>query len=261
VHERRNFILVLLLIGSAVWAVGAWLMAGEGIATATAVVWTQRVAALLTIVGAGLFLAWAMLAEDKLPDHLRAVAGELYYEAGGAAAGDSRSRPGGLCFMPVVRRSSKGTAELCIYYQNRFENPVSAVVHLRPPLDSFVIREGMRDAHFAFRASGGDFGCIRQPIAVPRHLQGEVVAVELAAACHYPRGQGSCLRRQAGLSCGSLNIDWHGAAFKSGVHEVCGEIELVGPTTLHLSMPTDVPTRARENSPWRQEQISAGVAA
>jgi len=257
VHERRNFILVLLLIACAVWAICGWLLAGEGIAAASSLVWVQRVASLVGVGGLGAFLAWSMLAEDKLPDHLREVAGEIYYEAGGDAGG----QVGGLCFMPMVRRSSKGNAELCIYYQNRFENPVSAVVHLRPPLDSFVIREGMRDAHFAFRASGGDFGCIRQPIAVPRHLQGEVVEVELAAACHYARGQGSCLRRRAGLACGSLNIDWHGAAFKTGVHEVCGEIELVRPTVLHLSMPTDVRSRAEENLPWRQEQIAAGVTA
>lgn len=247
-HERRNFIVVLLLVLAAGWSIAAWLMVGDGLGSASATVWTQRALALCAVVGLGAFLAWALLAEDKLPDHLREIVGGLYYEVDG------------LCFMPMVRVSPQRAAELCIYYQNRFENPVHAVVHLRPPLDSFVIREGMRDAHFAFRASGGDFGCIRQPIAVPRHLQGEVVEVELAAACHFPRGQGARLRHHAGMPCGSMDVDWHGAAFKTGVHEVSGEIELVRPTTLHLSMPTGVSTRAAEQSPWRQEQIAAGAS-
>ena len=37
---------------------------------------------------------------------------------------------------------------------------------------------GMRDVHFAFTAQGGDFGVIHQPIAVPPHLQGEVIDVQ-----------------------------------------------------------------------------------
>lgn len=247
-HERRNFILVLLLVAASIWAVVAWFFAGHGLAHASTAVWAQRIVACVAIVALGAFLAWAMLAEDKLPDHLRDVVGEVYYEVDG------------LCFMPMVRSGSDSRAELCIYYQNRFENPVNAVVHLRPPQDTFVIKEGMRDAHFAFRAAGGDFGCIRQPIAVPTYLQGEVVEVDLAAACHFPRGQGTRLRRRPGMKCGTLSVDWGGAAFKTGVHEVNGEIELKGASSLHLCMPTGVKTRLGDQVSWRQEQIAAGVA-
>ena len=248
-HERRNFVLILLLLACVGWAVWTWLLAGGGFAQAGAAVWAQRLVSLTAVASLAGFLAWALRAEDKLPDHMRSVVGDLCYEVDG------------LCFMPMVRSTADGRAELCVYYQNRFENPVNAVVHLRPPLDSFVIREGMRDAHFAFRASGGDFGCIRQPIAVPRHLQGEVVEVELAAACFFPRGRGARLRRRPGLRCGTMHVDWHGAAFKTGVHEVSGEIELVRPATLHLCMPRGVPSRLESQTAWRQEQIAAGGAA
>lgn len=247
-HERRNFVLVLLVIACAVWAIGAWLFFGQSLGEATSAVWTHRWLSLAAVIVLGAWLGYALLREDKLPDHLAGTVGAVYYEVDG------------LCFMPMVRPGRDQRAELCIYYQNRFENPVNAVVHLRPPQDSFVIKEGMRDAHFAFRASGGDFGCIRQPIAVPTYLQGEVVEVDLAAACHFPRGQGARLRRRPGMKCGTLSVDWGGAAFKTGVHEVSGEIELKGASSLHLCMPRGVKTRLGQEVSWRQEQLAAGVA-
>ena len=159
--------------------------------------------------------------------------------------------------MPIVR--VKGNhAELSVYYQNRYENPAEGIVHLRPPQDSFVIREGMRDVHIAFKTDGGDFGVIHQPIAVPRHLQGEVLNVKMAAASYYPRSHGARLRRGAGMQCGSLLVDWGGAAFKTGVHEVSGEVELIDPVTLHLSMPAGVETDAAAAPVWKQEQIASG---
>ena len=174
--------------------------------------------------------------------------GAFYYEADG------------LSFMPIIRSSGQ-QAELSIYYQNRFENPVQAIVHLRPPEDCFVIRPGMRDVHIAFGAGGGDFGVIHQPIAVPQHLQGEVIDVQLAAASYYPRSHGARLRRGAGMGCGNLLVDWGGAAFKVGVHEVSGEIDLINPVTLHLSMPVGVAAEASGREVWKQEQIAAGVPA
>lgn len=245
-HERRNFMLVIALIGFAVWTLFAWAWLGERFFEASAGVWAQRIAATAGTLGVGAWLAWAMLAQDRLPDHLLATGGVCFEVEG-------------LCFIPVVRAGKGEIAELSIYYQNRFENPVNAVVHLRPPLDSFHIKPGMRDVHFAFRAGGGDYGCIRQPIAVPTYLQGEVVDVELAAAAHYPRGQGSRMRRRQGMACGTLQVDWQGAAFKTGVHEVCGEIDLHRPTMLHLAMPRGVKSRLDHEPPWRQESLAVGV--
>src|SRR5688572_1610519 len=213
-HEKRNFVMVLLLIGSIVWGVIAWLI----LDSESSWLITQRTASLLLMVSLAGWLFYAIRIEDKLPDHLRSVIGEFYYEADG------------LSFMPMIRvRPGGGQAELCVYYQNRYENPVEAIIHLRPPEDSFVIRPGMRDVHFAFRASGGDFGVIHQPIAVPRHLQGEVVEVKMAASSWYPRSHGTRLRKRAGIPCGTLPVDWVGNALKIGVHEVSGEIPLTNP--------------------------------
>ena len=244
-HEKRNFIVVLLLIVSVVWAIVAWFLLPDQAPMRLA----QRVVSPALIVGLGGWLIYALRYQDKFPDHLGGIlGGGIYYEADG------------LSFMPTVR-VNENQAELSVYYQNRFENPVEAVVHLHPPEDSFVIRPGMRDVHFAFKASGGDFGVIHQPIAVPRHLQGEVINVQLAASTFYPRSHGARVRKQAGIPCGSLLVDWGGAAFRTGVHEVSGEIELVNPATLHLSMPTDVAAELARGDEWKQEHLAAGVSA
>ncbi|MBT8486433.1 MAG: hypothetical protein HKO59_10495 [Phycisphaerales bacterium] len=242
-HEQRNFVMVILLIVGLVWGLVSWLMIPDDAPLRL----LQRVASTLLVVSMAAWLLYALKFADKLPDHLREIVGEMYYGSDG------------VVFMPTVR-AKKGQAELCVYYQNRFENPAEVIVHLRPPEDSFIIRPGVRDVHFAFRTGGGDFGMIHQPIAVPDHLQGEVINVQLAAATHFPRSHGTRLRRNPGLTCGSLLVDWSGAAFKTGVHEVSGEIDLQRPATLHLSMPEKVNAFTTGEGAWRQERIVAGQA-
>lgn len=237
-HETRNFVLVIVLVLVAGWAGWSWLW-GDGM--------VMRLAASAAAVAIAVWLVYALWFEDKLPDHLKAVIGDVYYDVDG------------LSFMPTVR-VRKGRAELCVYYQNRYEGPVEVVVHLRPPEDSFVIQPGMRDVHFAFKASGGDFGALHQPISVPRHLQGDVIEVKLAAASFYPRSHGARLRKHEGVPCGTIQVDWGGAAFKTGVHEVAGEIKLLRPATLHLSMPNDVPETPDGDASWRQECIASPTA-
>jgi len=236
-HEKRNFCIVLGLVASIVWAILTWFVIDPGTTGLSA----QRIAAPIVALLLGIALFWAVHMEDKLPNHLAGVVGNVYYDADG------------LSFLPTVR-TDHGHAELCVYYQNRFEGPVQAIIHLRPIEECFVIRPGVRDLHFAFRADGGDFGVIRQPIAVPENLQGEVAEVLLAAATFYPRSHGTRLRRQAGMPCGSLLVDW-GSAFRTGVHEVSGEIELRSPAHLHLALPQRVDSAVCESSAWRQERF------
>jgi hypothetical protein len=241
VHETRNFLLVIALLAAVLWAVLAWFVFGP----TTALLWPQRIVSVVLIIPFGAWLLYALKFEDRLPNRLKEVSG-VYYEADG------------LSFMPTVRTRGE-QAELSVYYQNRFENPVQAIIHLRPPEDSFVIRPEMRDVHIAFKCGGGDFGVIHQPIAVPEHLQGEVIDVELAAGSYYPRSHGTRWRKESGVPCGSLFVDWAGAAFKTGVHEVSGEVELKGPVTLHLSMPIDVRAEPTGRETWKQEQLAAGT--
>ena len=240
-HEIRNFVLVISLIAGVVWSIVAWFVLGQG----TFLRDPQRIASVVVVVVCAAWLVYALRIQDKLPDHLKEVLGGIYYEADG------------LSFMPIVRANGD-QAELSLYYQNRFENLAEAIVHLRPPEDSFVFRPGLRDIHIAFTAGGGEFGVIHQPIAVPSHLQGQVVDVELAAGSYYPRSHGARWRREPGMPCGSLLVDWGGAAFKTGIHEVSGEIELIKPAMLHLSMPAGGSEEAQEQKVWRQEQLVAG---
>jgi hypothetical protein len=241
-HERRNFVMVLLLVAGVVWAGLALFV----LLPSTPFLVFHRVASVLLVVSMGAWLFYALRIEDKLPDHMREVVGDMYYGVDG------------VTFMPTVR-VQEGQAKLCLFYQNRYENLAEVIVHLRPPDDSFIIRPDIRDVHFAFRAGGGDFGVIHQPIAVPDHLQGEVIEVQLAAASFYPRSHGARLRKRAGMPCGSILVDWGGSAFKSGVHEVSGEIELHNPVTVHLSMPKNVNAFDSGDHSWRQECIAVGV--
>jgi hypothetical protein len=241
-HEKRNFLLVIVLVVAVLWAAIAWLLLANA-----PLLWPQRLVSLAIVAAAAAWLVFAFRFEDKLPNHLKQKLGRMYYEADG------------LSFMPMIR-SMGSQAELAVYYQNRYENPAQAIVHLRPPEDSFIIRPGMRDVHFAFRASGGDFGVIHQPIAVPRHLQGEVIEVLLAAVSFYPRSHGARLRGEAGIPCGTMLVDWGGAAFRSGVHEGSGEVELIRPVTLHLPMPTNVRESPSEHDTWKQQQLTPGKA-
>lgn len=244
-HERRNFILILVTAASAVWAIFAWFNFGAE----TTLLWPQRIASLALLCISVAWLAYGMWLQDKLPDHMRDTIGAVYYEADGVS------------FLPLLR-THQGQAELSVYYQNRFENPAQVIIHLRPPSDGFVIKQGMRDVHFAFKTNGGDFGVIHQPIAVPPHLQGEVLEVDLAAVSYYPRSHGACWRKKGGIGCGTLPVDWGGAAFRIGVHEVSGEIELNNPVKLHMSMPPGVACEIAGNGAgvWRQELIAAGAA-
>lgn len=246
-HETRNFLAVIGLIGCVIWAAIAWFVMGPLGPDAPWLV-PQRIASLIGVGVLGGLLLYAFNVEDKMPNLLKQTVGDVYYECDG------------LSFLPIVRLN-QGRPELRVYYQNRFENTVQAVIHLRPPEDpdtSFVIRPGVRDVHFAFRADGGDFGVIHQPIHVPESLRGQVVQVQLAAASYYPRSHGSRLLRTAGLPCGSILVDWQGAAFKAGVHEVSGEVDMQHPVTMHLSMPIYEDMGEPDfDAVWRQERLTS----
>lgn len=241
-HEKRNFILILLVLVAAVWAFVSWF---HIIDPDSPFILGHRIISLVATLGLGAWLAYALTLEDKLPNHLGEKVGDVYYGADG------------LSFMPTIRVVDQ-QAQLSVYYQNRYENPAQAIVHIRPPEDSFIIRPGMHDVHFTFRAGGGDFGVIHQPIAVPEHLQGEVIEVQLAAVSYYPRSKGARLLRQSGIPCGSMLVDWGGSAFKTGVHEVSGEVNLENPATLRMAMPKNVNSFVTDAETWKQECIAAG---
>ncbi|MHC5027278.1 MAG: hypothetical protein ACYTGR_11025 [Planctomycetota bacterium] len=243
-HDRRNFALILFLGVGVIWTGLAWLIQDPATAPMSVL---QRTGSLILLLGCGAWLVHAMLFEEKLPDYLKEAVGDIYYEVDG------------LCFMPIVRMH-EGQPELCVYYQNRYDSPVHAIVHLRPEAGTFEIHPGASDVHFAFTANGGDFGVIHQPILIPDRVRGDVVDVKVAAASYYPRSHGATLRRHEGIPCGSVLVDWGGAAFRVGVHEVSGEIELHAPATIHLAMPKAPVEVTRSIPTWRQEQLHAGMA-
>lgn len=233
-HEKRNFILVLLGAASLLWAIWAWTMSGGdsiGFSKIVSLVITLAIAACLV---------YAFNMEDQLPNQLQEIVGSHYFEADG------------VCLFPLVRTSETGP-ELSIYFQNRFENPASVIVHLRPAQRSFTVVEGASDVHIAFRVGGGDVGVLHQPITVPNSLRGEIVNVQMVGVSHYPRSHGTRWRRHEGRPCGTMDVDWVGNAMKIGAHEVDGTVELTDPVMLHLAMPKDVTSKEPRDPSCRQE--------
>tara|TARA_B100000959_G_C14974075_1_gene620881 strand:+ start:1306 stop:2022 length:717 start_codon:yes stop_codon:yes gene_type:complete len=236
-HEKRNFILILLVTVGLFWSAWAWFYtSGDGFTF-------MRIASTLFTIIVASWLTYGMTLEDRLPDMLLDIIGSHYFEADG------------ICLFPVIRNSEAGP-ELSIYYQNRFENPASVVVHLRPTGDSFEVVSGASDVHIAFRVGGGNVGIIHQPINVPPKLQGEIVELKMVAVSHFPRSHGTRWRRREGRPCGSMQVDWAGNAMKTGAHEVDGTIELKNPVTLHLAMPKVCYASDGAHRSWRQELLS-----
>ena len=233
-HEKRNFLLVLLLAASFLWTGWSWFYSdGAGVSL-------LKISSTVITLLLGGWLAYALTMEDKLPDTLLDYVGTQYFDADG------------VCIFPVIRSSVAGP-ELSIYYQNRFENSASVIVHLRPSSDSFEVVRGATDVHIAFIVAGGDVGIIHQPIHVPTHLQGEVVELHMVAVSYYPHSHGTKLRSHEGRPCGSMTVDWAGNAMRTGAHEVDGTIELKQPVTLHLAMPKDCSQQSTRVRTWRQE--------
>lgn len=233
-HEKRNFLLVILMTAGFFWTAWAWIYSDtQGVS------FVKIASTLITLLLGG-WLTYALTMEDKLPNTLLDYVGSQYFEADG------------VCVFPVIRTSEVGP-ELSIYYQNRFENPASVIVHLRPTSESFVVVPNATDVHIAFIVAGGDVGIIHQPIQVPTHLQGEIVELHMVAVSYYPRSHGTKLRSQEGRPSGSMNVDWAGNAMRTGAHEVDGTIELKQPVTLHLAMPRDCSKQSSRIRTWRQE--------
>ncbi len=233
-HEKRNFILVLLLAVTFIWSGWAWIYAEPDGNT------LLRIISTISFLGIGGWLGYALTIEDQLPDMLVPLIGSHYFEADG------------VCVLPVIRSFEIGP-ELLIYYQNRFENSASVIVHLHPTHESFIVVPGATDVHIAFIVGGGDVGIIHQPITVPDNLLGEVVELKMVAVSYYPHSHGAVLRSRMGHPCGSMEVDWAGNAMRVGPHEVDGSIDLKQPITLHLSMPKLCSMNTSSTRTWRQE--------
>lgn len=239
-REVRNTLLIIFAFVFFVWVFLAWFwyhnLPGN---------WTfiNRSASSALFVINVLFLIWALKFEDKLPDLLAEHTGGIYYEQNG------------LCFMPVMRKE-EDRAFLCIYYENRYENACDTIVHIRPPRNAIQHRPDAYDMHFAFQCPGGAVGVIQQPVAVHPKLQGQVIDVKVAAAVNYPHNKGDQLRSHKGLPCGTFQVDW-GENFRTGMHELSGEIELYDPVTVRLPIPREVSNRIRSGQHWRQQILSS----
>ena len=249
-HERRTAIFAAVFALTLLWAVAAWVVAmavpafEQWLPLGTRV---HQFGSLGVFLVAGALLLYDLKIRDKADDKLAQLTLGHYFEQDG------------LCFMPLVRVRQRPDqpprAEISLYYQNRFSGVCEAVIHLRPPEGSFYSHQGARDVHFAFRCAPGAFGVIHQPVGVRPDSQGEALEVKLAAAVRWPRSRGDQVRRRKGTPVGSFDVDW-ALAYRQSRHELCGEIQLHNPVTVHLSMPQNV-NHEIQRSEFMNETIEA----
>jgi len=230
-HERRNLILAILFGVAALYALFAWVIAPDTFPDLPPSLLAHKMFSLALVLILGAVLFYAMQIEDRLSDELGPRTMGRYFERDG------------LCLMPVVRvqKDAEGRpmAEVSVYYQSRYSGVAEAVVHLRPPPKSVFSHRGARDLHFAFQTQPGGFGVIHQPVAVFKEFQGQPVEFQVAVAVRWPRGVGDQLRSKKGELCGTFKVDW-AKAYRQSRHEMCGEIDLVEPVVVTLTMPDNV---------------------
>jgi len=246
-HERRNVILSVLFALACLWALFAFLIVPDHVPGIWPSPLFHKLASLGTGLVLGAFLVYAYKVEDRLDDPLGTITMGRYYERDG------------LCLAPLTRVTSDATgqarAEISLYYQSRYSGVCEAVIHLRPEGGAFHSHRGAHDVHFAFRCQPGGHGVVHQPIAVAREHQGEPVRVLMAAAVRWNRGKGEQVRSRRGLPCGTFDVDW-ALAYRQSRHELSGEIELIEPVAVRLTMPENVQSTI-DRAEYVQETFSA----
>ncbi len=229
-RERRKTILITLACLALAWGLFAWIIAPDFVRGLRPSIRFHQYASLGALALLGAALVYVLRFQDDAADQLSRVTIGHYFERDG------------VCFWPLVRvQHAKGgeRAEISLYYQGRYSGMAEVVFHLRPVEGAFFSHRGGRDIHFAFHCEGGGYGVVHQPIAVPVEYQGRTVDVQLAAAVRYPRARGTQVRSKCGAPVGTFDVDW-ALAYRQSRHELCGEIELVQPATVRLTLPDGV---------------------
>lgn len=242
-HEQRNAVLILLVCASVLWALLAWLIAPDYWPGIQPSLLFHQVASLSAGGVFGLWLARALMFEDRMDDELAKITAGRYFERDG------------LCFMPLMRVGRDGQTEISLYFQNRYNTSCEAVVQLRPPPRTFACSRGARDIHFSFIAEPGAYGVLHQPVGVAPKAQGETIEVQIAAAVRWPLGKGEAVRTQTGMPCGTLDVDW-ALAHRRSEHELNGEMILHDPAVVHLSIPIGASNKVKRTE-CTQETLSA----
>lgn len=231
-RERTKSILISLVCVCLVWAAFALIVAPDFAKGLWPSVRFHQLASVGLLAMLGATLVYILYFRDQAEDHLARVTQDHRYERDG------------VCFWPLVRvRPTPGggqQAEIALYYQARYSGMAEVVFHMRPQEEGALYsHRGGSEIHFAFHCEGSGFGVVHQPIAVPPEFQGRTIGVHLAAAVRYPRVRGSVVRSKKGLPVGTFDVDW-ALAYRQSRHELCGEIDLIAPATMHLTLPEGV---------------------
>lgn len=147
-----------------------------------------RASGLILLPAIGL-LVWADFRRDLAPDLLRRRV-KRYFEQDG------------FCFA-VLPAMVDGSFAWRIFFQNRYERPVKAVVAFQPATRFVGFgRADMPEVRVEIDCEGGSFGLADVPYEIPQAFQGKKQKFELIAFSQFPQGKGRMLRFRDGLKVG-----------------------------------------------------------
>lgn len=176
---RQAFQLVLIVLGFV--TLGAWC---DGIGWPV-LIWGLRAGTPLVMAGVCWLFYRASRRPDPLPNPLREIAAK-YFERKG------------LCFAPVLETSGD-SCQMSVYFQNRYESHVSAMIEVLPPRRTFWFgRHDLPTVVSAVECPGGAFGAMRVPFPIPKQYQGRQMRFDIAADVKYRARKGKLLHVREG---------------------------------------------------------------
>ena len=178
-----KYLFAAMLLGSATTALFLWIGGDVDHFTpeTNRMIWIgSTIVFVISLAG----VVWAVTRRDKVPDFLAAITGNYYQHDG-------------FCFV-VLPTVANGLLTLTMLAQNKFSERCEATLAFKPWAD----RERFLPEQVELSLPPAALVAMRIPVAVPDHLQGKSVEVEIFATARYPDGRGQLLRFREGLTVG-----------------------------------------------------------
>ncbi len=171
-----------------------------------------------------------------VPDYLQQM-GVRYFERNG------------LCFA-VLLSVEEGLPWISIYYQNRYDQPCTGTIVVKPPTGWWIARKGLVSIQQTVKAGPAAFGVVRVPWPIPARHQGKLQCLTVGATVSYPNGRGQLLRLKEGLRVGPHTERDNGWADLIVLVISLGMVSLSKAAQVRFRLPKKV-----------MEEIPAGLAA
>ncbi len=108
----------------------------------------------------------------------------------------------GLCFV-LLPEVKDGRCGMTVIYQNRYSEPCSAEILLRPKYES--AKDGLKRLRFRVACEGAGAGSTSVPWSVPEVCQGRRIVYQIGADVAYSRDRGEMVRFRDGQRVGPVS--------------------------------------------------------